>query len=97
MHSRRLIAAAVLASALFAGITSAQAAGGDIYSRLMDMKAMDLDKDSMVSKEEFLEMVSKLWDMKTGEMKVRDGKLTAAQLRELEKVLGRSLGAPSGS
>ena len=68
-------------------------AEGDIYSRLMMMKEMDANKDGMISKEEFLNMVSKLWDMKADEMKAKGGMLTPAQLKEVQKVLGRSIGA----
>jgi hypothetical protein len=71
--------------------------GGDIYTRLHDMKMMDRNKDSMISKQEFLAMVSKLWDMKAEEMKVKSGKLDPEQLRELEKVLGRTLGFQSSN
>jgi ABC-type enterochelin transport system ATPase subunit len=46
----------------------------------------------MVSKEEFIAMVSKLWDMHSGEMKIKGGKMTLDQVKELEKILGRSLG-----
>ena len=33
-----------------------------IYWRLFEMRQMDRDKDGMVSKDEFLAMVAKLWD-----------------------------------
>jgi hypothetical protein len=68
-------------------------AEGDIYSRLMSMREMDHNKDGMISKDEFLEMVGKLWDMKAGEMKGRNGMLTPDQLQELQKVLSRQIGA----
>lgn len=71
-------------------------ANGDIYSRLFEMRQMDRNNDGMVSKEEFLAMVAKAWDMKAAEMKVK-GRMSPEQLRELEKILGRSLGAPSGT
>ena len=38
-------------------------------------------------------MVAKAWDMHAQENKARNGKLNPEQLKELEKVLGRSLGA----
>lgn len=79
--------------ALLAAFGAAAHAQGDIYSRLMDMQAMDADKDSMISKDEFLAMIGKLWDMKASDMKARDGRLNAGQLKELEKLLGRELGA----
>jgi hypothetical protein len=70
-------------------------AGGDIYSRLFEMREMDRNQDGMISKEEFLAMVSKAWDMKATEMKAK-GRLTPEQFTELQKVLGRSIGAPTG-
>lgn len=79
-----------LVAALFVTATAAQAEG-DIYSRLMMMKEVDANKDGMISKEEYLQMVGKVWDMKADEMKAKSGMLTPAQLKELQKVLGRTL------
>lgn len=85
-------ATVALALATCGGATFAQ---GDIYSRLFEMRQMDRNKDGMVSKEEYLAMVAKAWDMKAAELKVK-GRMSPEQLRELEKVLGRSVGAPAG-
>lgn len=95
MKFRTLIRAATVALALatLGGVASAE---GDIYSRLFEMREMDRNKDGMITKEEFLAMVSKAWDMKAAEMKVK-GPLTPDQLRDLQKVLGRSIGATPGS
>ena len=68
-------------------------AEGDIYSRLMEMREMDKNKDGMISKEEFIDMVSKAWDMKVKEMSVRTDTLDPAHIKELEKTLGRVLSA----
>ena len=92
MNPRSVLRPLAVALAL-AGTSAAALADGDIYSRLMDMRAMDRNRDGMVSKEEFLAMVAKAWDMHAQENKVRNGKLNPEQLKELEKVLGRSLGA----
>lgn len=94
MKFRTLIRGATVALPLatLGGVASAE---GDIYSRLFEMREMDRNEDSMISKEEFLAMVSKAWDMKAAEMKVK-GRLTPEQLGELQKVLGRSIGASSG-
>lgn len=92
MHASRFTRALFVAAAL--GSVGAYAhAEGDIYSRLMAMREMDRNQDSMVSKEEFLAMVAKLWDMKAAEMKAKNGLLSPEQLKELQKVLGRQLGA----
>lgn len=92
MNPRSLLRPLAVALAL-AGTSAVALAEGDIYSRLMEMRAMDRNHDGMVSKEEFLAMIAKAWDMHAQEMKVRNGKLTPEQLKELEKVLGRTLGA----
>lgn len=94
MKFTTLVRGATLALALTT-VGGATFAAGDIYSRLFEMREMDRNKDSMISKEEFLAMVSKAWDMKAAEMKVK-GRLTPEQLGELQKVLGRSIGASSG-
>lgn len=95
MKLTSLVRGATLALAL-ATVGGAALAEGDIYSRLFEMRQMDRNKDGMVSKEEYLAMVSRAWDMKAAELKVK-GRMSPEQLRELEKILGRSVGAPSGS
>lgn len=92
MNTLSLLRPLAVALAL-AGGSAGALADGDIYSRLMEMRAMDSDRDGMVSKEEFLAMIAKAWDTHTLEIKVRGGKMTPEQLRQLEKVLGRTLGA----
>ncbi len=91
----RLIRSAALAIALAVTGTVALAEG-DIYSRLYEMHMADAKKAGMMSKQEFLAMVAKVWDMKAGEMKLKGGKMDAAQIKELEKTLGRTLMAHSG-
>jgi len=66
---------------------SAAFAEGDIHSRLFDMRQMDRNKDGMVSKDEFLAMVAKLWDMQAAEKKAKGGMRDANQIKELEKLL----------
>lgn len=90
MKLTSLVRGATIALALLTG-GGAAFADGDIYSRLFEMRQMDSNKDGMVSKAEFLAMAAKAWDMKAAEMKVK-GPLTEEQLRELMKVLGRSVG-----
>jgi hypothetical protein len=85
-----LTRAALLALPL-AAVGSSALAQGDIYSRLFDMREMDRNKDGMVSKEEFLAMVAKAWDMRAADQKIKGGKMTPEQIKELEKLLGRTL------
>jgi hypothetical protein len=94
MKLNSLIRGATLALAL-ATCGGAAFAGGDIYSRLVEMRQMDRDRDGMVSKEEFLAMAARAWDMRAAETKVK-GPMSAEQLHELMKILGRSVGAPTG-
>jgi hypothetical protein len=96
MNTATLVRNVTVALAVALGGAAAQAEG-DIYSRLFDMKQMDSNKDGMVSKDEFLAMVAKLWDMHTLEVKIKGNKMTPEQIKELEKVLGRSLSAQAGS
>jgi hypothetical protein len=96
MKSFTLFRAAAVALAMTA-VGSAALADGDIYSRLFEMKQMDRNKDGMVSKDEFLAMVAKAWDMQAADMKVVGHKMTAEQIKELEKILGRTLSAQSGT
>lgn len=95
MKTATLVRSAAVAIGLVAG-ASAAFAEGDIYSRLFEMRQMDRNKDGMVSKDEFLAMVAKLWDMQAAEKKAKDGMLDANQIKELEKLLGRTLSAQSG-
>lgn len=90
--TRILVAAVALGT-----MGSAAFAQGDIYSRLMDMREMDKNKDGMISKQEFLDMISKAWDMKVEEMKVRTDTLSPEHIKELEKTLGRVLSAQGGN
>ena len=60
------------------------------------MKQMDSNNDGMVSKDEFLAMVAKLWDMHSLEIKIKGNKMTPEQIKELEKVLGRTLSSVAG-
>ena len=94
MSFRHLTRIAV-ASLAFAAVASPAFAQGDIYSRLMEMREMDANKDGMISKQEFLDMISKAWDMKLEEMKVHTDTLSPEHLKELEKTLGRVLSAQS--
>ncbi|MBX3605210.1 MAG: hypothetical protein KF788_08060 [Piscinibacter sp.] len=92
MNTRSILRPLAVALALAAGSASALAEG-DIYSRLMDMQAMDRNGDGMISKEEFLAMIAKAWDTHSLEIKVKGKKMTPEQLKQLEKILGRTLGA----
>jgi len=86
MKARQLICAA-LATAALCGTGAALAAGetGDFYmfSEIMGMKMMDKNKDGMVSKKEYMDMMSKAWDMNAKKMGVKGEKMTADQFKDL--------------
>jgi hypothetical protein len=83
----------MLAAVLAASVAPVAHAADDPATRMLEMQSMDADRDGLVSRKEFLAAIAKLWDAKSSEMKVRGGRMTPEQLRELEKLLGRSLGA----
>jgi hypothetical protein len=91
MQIRSIARSLALATTVLMTVTVAHAEG-DIYSRLMMMKEMDANKDGMLSKQEYLDMATKIWDMKADEVKAKGGMLTPAQFKELQKILGRTLG-----
>jgi len=96
MNITTITRSTIVAIAVAAG-SSAAFAQGDIYSRLFDMKAMDRNSDGMVSKQEFLDMIAKAWDMRMEEAKLKGSKMDAAQIKELEKILGRTLSGSAGT
>jgi hypothetical protein len=53
------------------------------FSGMAQLTRVDMNKDGMVSRKEFLDMMSKVWDMKAKEMKVKGDRITEAQMREI--------------
>jgi len=94
MPTTRFVKSAIAATLLIASATAAMAEG-DIYSRLAESRAkmMQADAAGMITKSQYLDYVANAWDMKAAEMQSKDGRLTKAQLKDLEKALGRMLGA----
>jgi hypothetical protein len=92
MKASQLVRVAAIALAASVIGTAAQAQG-DIYSRLMQMHEMDRNKDGMISKQEFMAMIAKMWDNYVTEKKISGNKIREVDLKELEKILGRSVGA----
>ncbi|WP_372524802.1 EF-hand domain-containing protein [Piscinibacter sp.] len=91
MKVQSLARSVIMATALLGVSSTVFAAGEDPLYPLFQMEMMDKNKDGMVSKKEFMDMMSKAWDMKAKEMKVKGSNMTAEQIKELEKVLGRVL------
>ena len=89
MHTRN-IAAMLAAAALLASTGSAFAAGSSEYypfAEIMSMKMMDKDKDGMVSKKEFMDMMSLAWDMNAKKMNVKSDKMTTDEFAQLLQYL----------
>ena len=84
----KLIACTTLlaASTLTAGTAFAQApANAEYYpfAEIMAMKMMDKNKDGMVSRKEFLDMMAMSWDMNAKKMGVKGDKMTPDQFKEI--------------
>ncbi len=75
-----IVIAALVSTNSFA---AAHAAGEMKAGDMMKMPMMDTNKDGMVSKEEFLAAMGKIFDMKAKEMGAKDGKIDAGQLEKL--------------
>ena len=89
MFTKTLAGTFVLAAALV-GIHApsfAVEATQDDWAVMMTTKGMDKNNDGMVSKKEFLDMMSKAYDMKAKEMKSPKGGMTEQQLKDFLKSL----------
>ena len=53
------------------------------FSEIMAMKMMDKNKDGMVSKKEYMDMMSKAWDMNAAKMGVKGEMMTRQQFDEV--------------
>ena len=93
MIAKNLSRALIVASAFLALNTMANTLPAAALKEMMTPKMMDTNKDGMVSRAEFVEMMGKIYDMKAAEMKVKD-KLDAgtisALLREMAQAAGNS-------
>jgi hypothetical protein len=92
MLSKKMTAVLVIATAM-AGLSGlsgpARAAEGtqDDFMILFKMQMMDKNKDTMVSKKEFMAMMDKAYDMKAKTMGAKGGMMTEAQMKEFLKSL----------
>jgi hypothetical protein len=87
MQARQLIAIASTAFALCAFGTAAHAQMPNDFSftGMWKMDYVDKDKDGMVSKAEFVALMTKAWDMKSKEMKVKQDKMTAEEFKKFRE------------
>ena len=82
LASSLAIAAALLASgsAFAAGPTNAEYYP---FQEIMSMKMIDKNKDGMVSKKEFMDMMTMAWEMNAKKMGVKGDMMTDAQFKEI--------------
>ena len=57
------------------------------FGDIATVKMMDMNKDGMVSKTEFLEMMGKVYDMKAKKMGSKNGVMTSIEFDEFIKYL----------
>jgi hypothetical protein len=90
MQARPFIIIASTAFALCAFGTSANAQMPDdfSFSGMWKMDYIDKNKDGMVSKDEFLALMTKAWDMKAKEMKIKQDKMTAEEFKKFRESFG---------
>ena len=89
MLSKKLTAVLVIATAVagLSGQARAIEATQDDFMLFFKMEMMDKNKDGMVSKQEFMAMMDKAYDMKAKAMGAKGGMITEAQMKEFLKSL----------
>ena len=53
------------------------------FAEIMSMKMIDKNKDGMVSKKEFMDMMTMAWEMNAKKMGVKGDMMTDAQFKEI--------------
>jgi hypothetical protein len=96
MNAKKTAGCIALALSLMSAGT-AFAAGADgpewmQFSQIMAMKMMDKDKDGMVSKTEYMDMMTKAWEMNAAKMGVKGDKMTSEQYKQFQHYLQAGAG-----
>jgi hypothetical protein len=85
MSTKQIIT--TLAASLMLGLTAlpamAETEADMSFDGLTKMERMDKNKDGMVSKKEFLDMMSTMWDDKAKKMKLKDGMMSGADFKQI--------------
>ncbi len=91
MHQTQLLLPTLLGLALTTSSLAVRAENNDDMSfpGMFKMDRIDKNKDNMVSKAEFLEMMGKAYDMKAKEMNVKGGKMKMEDYMALSAFLSR--------
>lgn len=87
MKTHRIAAAFAMSATLLAA-GSAFASGptsAEFYpfQEIMSMKMLDKNKDGMVSKKEYMDMMDKAWDMNAKKMGAKGDVMTSDQFKEV--------------
>jgi Ca2+-binding EF-hand superfamily protein len=89
MNSKSIVA--LVATALALGVLGTPAyadnnnANDASFTGMWKMDYLDKNKDGMVSKTEFVQMMTKMWDMKAKEMKIQADKMTAEEFKKFRE------------
>jgi hypothetical protein len=85
MFAKKLVATIVVAAAStgFGAPAFAQEGTQDDFMILFKMHMMDKNKDGMVSKQEFLNTMAQVWDMKAKKMNVKGDRMTLENFNEV--------------
>ena len=87
MKLKQLAGTFTVAAMLLAGGTAFAAGptGAEYYpfQEIMSMKMIDKNKDGMVSKKEFMDMMGMAWDINTKKMGAKGDKVTPDQFKEI--------------
>ena len=85
MSTKQIVTA--LAATLMLGLTAlpamAETQADMSFDGMTAMSRMDKNKDGMVSKQEFLDMMAAVWDEKTKKMKMKDGKMNGEDFKQI--------------
>jgi hypothetical protein len=82
-----LLAALGAAFTLAAPLAQAETMDDMRFGDIVTVKMMDTNKDGMVSRAEFLEMMGKVWDMKAKKMGIKGDRMKSIEFDEIAKYL----------
>ncbi len=87
MKHNQVAATFAFAAALLAGGTAFAAGPTNAeyypFQEIMSMKMIDKNKDGMVSKKEFMDMMDKTWEMNAKKMGAKGDAMTPDQFKEI--------------
>jgi hypothetical protein len=81
--NHRLVATAFAALTLASGATFAQTHEDMSFAGMMAMSRVDMNKDGMVSKKEFLDTMAKVWDERAKKAKMSADKMSADDFNKM--------------